>query len=187
MCWHRVGQHWDGTVCHRAKTEIEIDHEIALLVVQDYLNTPQKSALKPATEPQLWLWLFRLHSLVGRVGIRQGKALAGPSAQIHLLAALTTKGPPRIAGAVQAWPLARWAGHGARSHQRSGIGQGGSYRHGRFGGHQAHKESSKAASSVLGSNCPSGCICSIRTDTRSRLPLISGTKPKVGSMAKRSS
>ena len=100
-------------------------------------------------------------------------ALIGPSAQVNAATALAAKRPPRIFGCKYRGPAAGRAGHAA------GLGWGG----------QAHAQSvnSNGMSTAAGRSRPSVSARISRTDTCSRWPVISGTRPSVSAMRTRSS
>lgn len=113
--------------------------------------------------------------------------LAGPGAKVVALAAGAAKGPIRVLSRVPGGFAAARAGY------FDGLGQGGS---GRGSGHrrarhpgqcQAQSARSSAVSSVAGRRRPSASGRIRRTDTIRRWPVISGTKPQLGSIRTRRS
>ena len=138
---------------------------------------------------------------VGRIiGWRLGghaKAFVGPGTHVDQFAALAAERAPRVARAINARATTGRATHGAGF--SGGVRRCFGWRsstcrnrrfflrtHGNKAGVQAHKVSSNAALSVQACRWQSS-ICSIkRTDTIRRLPLISGTSPRDGSMYSRS-
>src|SRR3990167_5202159 len=117
-------------------------------------------------------------------------SLAGPCAQVDGLATFAAKRAVWVVGAVRVHEAARGATH------RQGLGGGvrvgcrfGSRVGGRGLGHgcQAHKVSSKPASvSAAIFSFPSASGRIKRMDTSRRLALISGIRPREGSMRRRS-
>ena len=94
-------------------------------------------------------------------------------AQIHAAAALAAERSPGVARRKHRWPLAGGAGHAA------GLG--------RIGRSHAHKASSNGMSTGAGRRRPSASVRISRTCTIRRWPVISGTRPSLASMRRRSS
>lgn len=149
--------------------------------------------------------------VVGRCLGGHPEAFIGPGTDVDHLAALAAKRAPGVLRAIDTGSVAgraahqpacgracgvlgvqgvrgAWPGRGGLRRQRGGAGRIGvflvAHAHAENGAAraQAHKVSSKAAASVQGCKGPSPRCSISRTDTISRLPLISGTRCRAGLM-----
>ena len=111
--------------------------------------------------------------------VRHAEALAGPGAQVHVLAAFASRTAGRDWSARRCFAAAGRAAHHARLASAGVSG----CRHARTSG--AEREFERALSLLACSRSAASWRIS-RTDTISRLPLISGTSPSAGSRRRRS-
>jgi hypothetical protein len=109
---------------------------------------------------------------VERRSVGQAEIFAGPAAQVTQFAALAAKRPKGIVRRVHTGPAALGAHHGANRRRGGGVAH-------------EHMVSSNDASSVAACSRASSPSRIMRTETISRLPLISGTNPVFGSSRRR--